>query len=81
MDCLRVRTQQDNLPSHIRGDLMARNLQDAREAIEPQQAHRRRRKCYLGLSHQKKVNLSECNRMLCNDHHVTQGICTASINP
>ena len=62
---------------------MARNLKEVREAIEPQQvqAHRRRGKCYLGLSHQKKVTLSERYRMLCNDYHATQRICTASTNP
>ena len=66
VDCLRVRTQQDILPSHIPGDLMGRDLQDAREAVEPQQvqANRRRRKCYLGCHIKKKVTLSECNRML-----------------
>ena len=48
---------------------MARDLQDVREAIEPQQvqAHRRRRKCYLGSSHQKKLlsqNVAECFAMI-----------------
>ena len=48
---------------------MARNLQDVREAIEPQQvqAHRRRGKCYIGLSHQKKLlsqNVTECFAMI-----------------
>ena len=37
VDCLRIRMQQNNLASHIRVDLMARDLQDAREAIEPLQ--------------------------------------------
>ena len=48
---------------------MARDLQDARKAVEPQQvqAHRRRRKCYLGCRIKKKLlsqNVTESFAMI-----------------